>query len=136
MGYFNVFLSKKDYKSAKAIIQWALGILPGLKDANRNSILDKMGSVFYALLAMTQINTGDTEQARDSLCRAKDMAENFDNAPDYDADSVRFVTMGKRATSHDDIGTTAMEGIQKTIDSVENETLSKMWKEINAGEKE
>ena len=130
MGYVNVFFNKKDYLSAGAILQWGVDVLSGLKDAERPSFLDKIGSVFHVCIACTQIESGDTASAHRSLLLAKELAERFDAAPEYDSEAIRFVTLLKPTSAYDDLGETAMAGIQNTLDELGNDMLSAIWKEL------
>lgn len=130
MGYVNVFFNQKDYLSAEAILHWGAGVLSGLKDADHPSFLDKIGSVFYVCIAYAQIESGNTASARRSLLLAKELAEHFDAAPEYNSDAIRFVTLIKPASAYDDLGETAMEGTQNILRDLGNDALSTIWREI------
>ena len=127
MGYVNVFFNQKDYDSAREILHWGTGVLSGLQIADHPSFLDKMGSIFHVCIAYAQIESGDTAEAGRSLSLAKELAERFDAAPEYDSGAIRFVTLAKPASTYDDLGETAMEGIQNVLDDLGNDVLSAMW---------
>lgn len=135
MGYVNVFFNQKDYASAQAILLWGSSVLSGLRDREKPSFLDKMNGVFHACIAYTQIQSGDGDAARRSLLLAKELADRFDAMPDYDLESIRFVTLGKQKSAYDDLGATAMMGIQNALRSIGDDTLSAIWKEVNEDEK-
>lgn len=135
IGYVNVFCEQGDYSSSQDILLWGINVLSGLKDADKPNFLDKISSVFFVCLAYSQSKAGDSAAAYRSLHNARELAQRFDAAPDYEANAVRFVTHGEEASVHDDLGTTAADGIQKTIASFADETLSALWKEMTEHEK-
>lgn len=134
-GYVNVFCSQNDYSSAQAILLWGIDVLSGLKEADTPNFLDKMNSVFFVCLAYAQIKAGNSAAAERSLRSAKEIAEGFDAAPDYEVNAVKFVAHGEEASVHDDLGMTAADGIQKTIASFADRALSALWKEMTRYEK-
>lgn len=101
-----------------------------MKRPNRTNSLDKTSTELYAYLTVVQIEIGDISSARESLRRAKNLADRFDQAPDYDADSIRFVAAGRPATAFDDMGDTAEECILSLIEAYKSDTLMKLWKEV------
>ena len=135
IGYVNVFCERGGYSSSQDILLWGINVLSGLKDADRPNFLDKISSMFFVCLAYSQSKAGDNAAAYRSLHNAREIAQRFDAAPDYEANAVRFVTHGEGASVHDDLGTTAADGVQKTIASFADETLSALWKEMTEHEK-
>lgn len=135
MGYVNVFFFQKDYASAQAILLWGTDVLSGLKDRDNPCFLDKMNGVFGVCLAYTQLKSGDDDAARRSLRYAKELAERFDAAPNYDAGAVRFVAHAKPASAYDDLGATGRMSIQNTLSSIGDDALTALWKELTEHEK-
>lgn len=134
MGYINVFFDQKNYDCAREILLWSVGLLSGLKDGDRPDAFDKVHAAFFVFLGYTRIKSGDIDAARQDLSRAKKLAERFDDVPDYSMEAIRFVSLGKRACAYDDIGETAMSGIQNALDSLGDGDLSALWKEISGHE--
>ena len=135
-GYFNVYFKRGDFASAEGILQLGIGFFSGLRKEGTPNFLDKVGSVFLAVLAFAQIKTGRDDEARRSLERAKALALTFDAAPSYDESDIRFLTRIEGASAHDDIGATAMEAVQKAITETENEELAALWKSVKDQEEE
>lgn len=135
MGYINVFDKQKDYDSAQEILCWILDTFSGLKRKERPSFLDKVESVLYGCLAYAQLKTGNPGAARCSLIKGKELAEYFDAAPNYAADAVKFITCENFVSTHDDLGSTAAEGIKNIIHSFEDKQLAELWKEVDENEK-
>ena len=131
MGYINVFFQQEDYNSAQAILLWGDRVLSGLRNEDKSSFLDKINSVFHVCLAYTQVKTDDRCAARHSLCHAKELAKRFDAAPDYKAEAILFVDHIRPFSAHDNIGATAMMGIQNTLAAIGDDILSTMWREVN-----
>ena len=129
-GYVNVFYKRNDNDSATVILLWIIDVLSGLKVEGKPSFLDKMNSVFFVCLAYAQLKTGDENAARQSLLNGKELADYFDVSPDYCVNAVRFVTLEEPESAHDDLGTTAADGLRKTVHSFEDEGLSTLWKEV------
>ena len=74
----------------------------------------------------------DEEACLGYLRRAKEAAEIFDAAPSYEADRMRFYR-GRSATSHDDFGQTARDGILRTIGQQDEEArtmLTALWETL------
>ncbi|MBQ7875170.1 MAG: hypothetical protein IJ306_08465, partial [Oscillospiraceae bacterium] len=59
-------------------------------------------------------------------------AENFDANPDYSAKNIKFYYKEKPASSADDLGETAMEGIESIVNSGSDKCplVAEIWKEV------
>lgn len=131
LGYLNVFLEKKDYRSAKEILQWEIAMLSGLKDHDAASFFDKMNCVLLVCLAETELLSGDSVSARRALLRARELSRQFDTAPCYRLRTVRFTAPAEHASAYDDIGATAEEGILNILRAFDDDALHAMWKDVN-----
>lgn len=130
MGYLNVYSAKRDYNSGQEILDWGIKLISGLRKADTPNFLDKTSGVFHIALAYLQIMSGELEEAKNSLEKAKMIASCFDSAPNYDGCSIRFITQSDNVSAYDNLGTTAINGLDKAIKEIENESLSTLWKEI------
>ncbi len=130
MGFLNVYMNRGDFSSAEEILQWLTGMLSGLRRPETPSFLDKVNSPSFACMAFAQYKGGDPDAARASLETAKRIAEAFDAAPNYDGNAVRFVDYPEKMSAYDDLGATAMQGVEGVIHSFEDKTFSAMWKAI------
>ena len=129
-GYLNVFLSRKDYDSAQAILQLGIRLFYGLRKEDKPNFFDKVNSAFLAALAYAQFMSGDGEAARGSLQKAKETAAFFDAAPSYDESDIRFINRIEGASTHDDIGATAADAIENVVSGSENEAFAALWHSI------
>ncbi len=128
-GYINVYFKRKEERRALELLPWAIAVLSGLKEGEKSSFFDKTVCLLYACLAFAQLKTGSREEAARSLHSACALAVTFDRSPDYRVQSLRFVSGGLEAAAHDDIGGTALEGLEKAVAQFEDEALAGLWEE-------
>ena len=133
-GYANVFAKQRDFAAAEAILNWSVAVFSGLRKGDKPNFLDKVSSIFLAAAAQVQFESGREDAARDSLIRARDLAAFFDAAPSYDESDIRFISRIEGASAHDDLGATAMDGIQNVVDEYENEGFTALWNTIKEQE--
>lgn len=129
-GFMNVYFKRDDYASAASVLTLALDFFSGLKLEGKSNLFDKPCADFDVCLAYAQLKLGKPDDARSSLRAAKKLAEDFDRNPDYSADSLRFVSAAKRQTAYDGLGSTAMDAVMKTLNTLEDKALSGIWEEI------
>ena len=130
VGYVNLFLSRGDHASAKAILRWGIGLFSGLRKDGKANFLDKVNCVLLATLAGSQLMSGEEAAARASLEEAGRLAVFFDASPSYDESDIRFITRIEGASAHDDMGTTAMDGVSHAVSQFDNEKLTALWESI------
>lgn len=135
IGYVNVFLKRGDYASAQSILSWGIGLLQGLREADRPNYFDKVGAALLAALAGSQFLSGQKDEARDTLIEAKELAAFFDASPSYDESDIRFVSRIEGASAHDDLGATALDGVCLAVSQFENEAFTALWSSIFHQEK-
>ena len=134
-GYINVFFQKKDYASAKAVLNFGLALSNGLRRDGETNFTDKTSGMLYACLAYSELMDGNAVGAEKALIQAKLTAERFDANPNYSAAAIRFVSCDESASAYDDIGATAAEGVRNTVRSLESAELTKIWERVNNDEK-
>lgn len=130
IGYINVFGKTKDYLNALALVDWALAFYPGLRTPGKRGYMDKSEAILWAVRADILLSLDKKEEAIKSLHRAKATALRFDEAPNYDASSIRFVSCQAPVTAFDDLGDTAMIGIDNFIKSYEKNELLNLWRMV------
>ena len=132
-GYVNVFLDRGDHDSCQAILRWGIEVLDGLREADKPNYLDKIRAVMLAVLAGSQFLSKQSDEAHDTLIKAKELAAFFDAAPSYDESDVRFVGRIEGASAHDDMGATAAEAVDRAINEFEDEGFTALWRTVNEG---
>lgn len=130
MGYINVFCKNEDYTNALAIVDWALAFYPGLRDSEKQGYMDKSEALLWAVRGDILLSLCKNDETIQSFHRAKDIALRFDEAPNYDVSSTRFVFCQAPASAFDDIGDTAMVGIDNYIASQEKNELLNLWRMV------
>ena len=133
-GYMNVYANRGDFASCQAVLRFGLDCFSGLRKDGKPNFLDKVSCALLTCLAWSQCMTGQQTEAHDSLKKAKELGEFFDNAPSYDESDILFIGRIEGASVHDDIGTTAGDVIQNLINDFQNEELTALWKSIAAQE--
>ena len=129
-GYVNVYFNCGDLASLQAILDWGTRLLLGLREKDKPNFFDRICAAFLAALAGSQFLSGQGDEARDTLIRAKELAVSFDASPSYDESDIRFVTRIEGASAHDDLGATAMDGVRNAVSQFENEEFTALWKTL------
>ena len=130
-GYINVFFQKKDYASAKAVLNFGLALSNGLRRDGETNFTDKTSGMLWACFAYSELMDGNAVGAEKALLQAKLTAERFDANPNYSAAAIRFVSCDESASAYDDIGATAAEGVRNTVCSLESAELTKICEDGN-----
>lgn len=130
MGYVNVYLNRADHASCQAILGWGIKLLLGLREADKPNYFDRVSAALLAALAGVQFLSGESNQARDTLLKAKELAAFFDASPSYDESDIRFINRVEGASAHDDLGATAMDAVDHAVNQFENEEFSALWKSL------
>lgn len=130
MGYINVYCKTESYENALAITDWALAFYPALKDGEKQSYITKCEATLLGIRAYILLLLDRKNEAKESLLLAKKRAEDFDKAPSYDASAVRFVSCEKPATAYDDMGETALQGLNNRVAELDLPELSELWRAV------
>ena len=94
--------------------------------------MDKGEAVLWAIQAYLHLQLKETEKAIHCLTHAREVARQFDANPNYSSSGLRFVSDDIVASSVDDIGQTAMDGITKMVSDFENKDLSTLWEQVKS----
>ena len=129
-GYVNVYYNCGDHVSLQAILGWGTRLLLGLREADKPNYFDRICAVLLAALAGSQFLSGHSNEARDTLLKAKELAAFFDASPSYDESDIRFVSRIEGASAHDDLGVTAMDGVRNAVSQFDSNEFIALWKEV------
>ena len=133
LGYAMLFDVKNDNASGIDMMHWINPLLESLKKTDEPNFLDKMIAVYNACLAIFQFKSGNQKEAEASLKKAKALACNFDEAPNYEAERFKYVRGSQWSSAHDTLGETAMDAVEFVLHDKDPE-LQTLWKEICASE--
>ena len=131
IGYVNVYLNHGDHASAQAILHWGISLLQGLREGGKPNYFDRVSAVLLVALAGSQHLSGQGDEARDTLIKAKALAAFFDASPSYDESDIRFVGRIDGASAYDDLGATAMDGVRNAVSQFENEEFTALWSAVS-----
>ena len=130
-GYVNVFGARGDHASWQAILSWGIGVLTGLREADKPNYFDKVSAALLASLAGAQFLSGQGDEACDTLIKAKELAAFFDASPSYDESDIRFITRIEGASAHDDLGATAMDGVRNAVSQFDSDEFAALWSAVS-----
>ena len=131
LGYVNVYFKRKDYAAGRSLLRLSLDFFAGFKKEGKSNLMDKPCISLYVGLAFAELELGSAEEARGALRAAKELAVAFDRAPDYTADSLRYVSTTQRRIAFDDLGETAMASLQGAVQSMDSPALTRLWEEVD-----
>jgi len=131
MSYANLYEARKEYQKVIDISEWMLASIRALKYPNVNNLLMKLEGLYLAVCGEMYLYLNDVKKAKDYLLEAKQIAETFDSAPNFDAKNIKFLDMKKEVSLHDNLGKTAMDVIENYIKSqTEHKELLEVWEEM------
>ncbi len=130
LGYVNVFVKSKQLHDALEILTWYDRFLAGLRIPGKPSFLDKTAAVFLTVRSELLLQLEQAESAKDCLRQARLIAREFDAAPNYMGDAVRYVSGVGLAAAHDDMGATAMDGIANLVARFADPGFTTLWEEV------
>lgn len=97
---------------------------------NKPNILDKYDCFYLTARAYAELKTGKKKKAEESLRRARDIAAEYDNAPDRDMKNLRFISIDESLMMHDTLGKTCMDSIDIAISYFKAKDLSTIWQKM------
>lgn len=135
IGFVNAYTLKKEYLNAYEAIEWLIQNLKTYKKQESDvTYIDKLVAVFNVGAADLCIHLNQKDQALQHLLTAYQIAQRFDEHPDYGIKQLRFCESASTlAVAYDDLGETAIKAIKQMIKSSEQNqnSLEMMWKEID-----
>lgn len=129
-GFVNVYIKREEYQSIIDISEWMISILRGLKEENKNNFMEKLECLFLIIESDMFYRLHQEEKALEYMKIAKELAERFDDAPDYGVNQFRFIVCDDIASSHDNLGETAMLTIENYVKKDGSEEFIKLWEKV------
>ena len=77
---------------------------------------------------------GRDGEARATIKEAVELARFFDASPSYNESDIRFIDNIEGASTHDNMGATAMDVVNNVVDGLESEKLSAFLKAVAEGD--
>lgn len=116
-AYASYCCKLKRYAEARTAHIWLVDMLKSIKRApNTVAYVDKVIASCYAECAALSLMLGEQTSAKTYLRRAYDTAKNFDSAPTYKLDNIKFYVGDiENATAYDDLGESATAAVEKRL---------------------
>ena len=92
--------------------------------------MDKAETALWTIRAYLHLQFEEQADAIRCLEHAREVARQFGADPNYSGSRLRFVSDDTVASSFDDLGQTAMEGITKVISDFDSDELFTLWEKI------
>lgn len=130
-GYLNVFAAREDWQSSLDLLQWLFDTFAVFKRPDTPSFLDKAEAVLWANYGELSLLLGDQTAARNALTKAQALARAFDQAPNYQANAVRFSDLDRQYVGYDNLGTSALEAVEHQIVEIDDPVLTTLWEAVS-----
>ena len=134
LGYVLVLANRREYGTARKLLSGFIDYLRRFKEGEKADFADKVMASMYTVMAHIYILEGKPEEAEKCLCAVLATVRQFDAAPDYGIQTLRYPVFYKDVILNDGLGATAADSIRTTLNLLGNKQLSRMWKEVTRNE--
>lgn len=134
LGFVNCYASKEEYDTAIDCLLYMKSMVQGLKKTNQTSYMDKLTAILLTTVAQLYSTKGNIKLSHDYLNKARESALFFDADPEFNCSNIKFYE-GKQQPIYDDLGESAMAGIDNTLQK-QADTYGELlayWNELNGG---
>lgn len=133
-GYALVLTNRKEYETAKKLLSGVIDYLRQFKEGEKADFADKIMASMYTVMAHIYTLEEKPEEAKKCLCAVLATVQQFDAAPDYGIQTLRYPVFHKDVILNDGLGATAADSIKTILNLLGNKKLSSMWKEVTRNE--
>ena len=133
-GYALVLSHRGEYEAAEKMLTGFIGFLRQYKEGEKADFTDKITASMLMILAHVYTLEGKPGEAKQCLREVHAFVRQFDADPDYGIQTFRYPAFHQDAVFSDGLGASAAEGIETILNLLDNQKLSRIWKEMNAGE--
>ncbi|MBO5986218.1 MAG: helix-turn-helix transcriptional regulator [Lachnospiraceae bacterium] len=133
LGYVKLYVGRRDFASANDFLDWIETLIKGLQREKESSNLgypDAAGGSLQACRAYVFFSDGKVESAVKCLKNALAITSTFDENPNYDVSTYRFMEMNGKIGFFNVFGTTAKESLSQMIEKIQDPGFTKLWKDI------
>ena len=133
LGYVKLYVGRRDFASANDFLDWIETLIKGLQREKESSNLDYPGAAggsLQACRAYVFFSDGKVESAVKCLKNALAITSTFDENPNYDVSTYRFMEMNGKIGFFNVFGTTAKESLSQMIEKIQDPGFTKLWKDI------
>lgn len=130
-GLICLYRNVGDMEKVKEVSEWILNYIGSLRDTENVCYADKISSVYLVCLSYAVYRLKGEEEGRSYLMKAKETAERFDAAPDYNFPTRLFSNV-ESGSSYDILGRTASESVETVLDFIKDKKFTALWNKVNA----
>ena len=130
VGYALVLSARKDYAAARRMLLGVMAYLGPLQEGEKTDFADKIMASMHTVMAHIHMMEGKPEEATDCLNNVLAIVRQFDAAPDYGIQTLRYPAFPNDVILNDGLGATAAEGVETILKLLGDQELSRLWKEL------
>ena len=124
------YKNRGDLTHLKILARWGIEYLNSLRKTDDPCFLDKQISAFIMTESYAYLKSGDPDKAMELLKEAKDLADRYDQAPNYSVDIIKLFD-NEGGSLVDILGKTAEEALEKMISIIGDKKFTSMWRNLN-----
>ena len=134
IGKAYAFTAGGNPDAAEDLLLWGIRTLEGLKQREITGHVDQSCGYLCVLLAYVYLKKRKVSEADAAARRALELAKLFDDSPNYDSRSYRFIDGAENASLHYIMGRTASESMAFFVRLIGEKQLTDLWKRITENE--
>ena len=134
IGYALVLSARREYASAKRMLSGLIAYLEPFKEGEKADFADKIMASMYTVMAHIHTLEGKPAEAAKCLYVVLAAVRKFDAKPDYGIKTLRYPAHRNDVILQDGLGATAADSIERILDLLGNQELSRTWKELASDE--
>ena len=125
------YKNRGDLTHLKILARWGVDYLCSIRKNDDPCFLDKQIAAFTAAESYAYLKSGDPDKAMDLLKEAKEVADRYDQAPNYSVDIIKLFDNDRDGNLVDILGKTAAESMEKLISIIGDRKFTSMWRKLN-----
>ncbi len=133
-GYVLVLSARGDYAGAKRMLSGLIAYLGPLKEGEKADFADKIMASLYTVMAHIHSLEGEPAEAAECMRGVLAAVRQFDAAPDYGIQTLRYPAHRSDVILNDGLGAMAADSVETLLKLLENQELSRIWKELTNDE--
>ena len=108
-----------------------IAYLESFKEGEKADFADKIMASMYTVMAHIHTLEGKTAEAAECMRGVLEAVRQFDAAPDYGIQTLRYPMYYNDVVMNDGLGATAADSIDSILGLLGNQELTRIWKELN-----
>ena len=125
------YKNRGDLTRLKILARWGVDYLCSIRKNDDPCFLDKQIAAFIAAESFAYLKSGDPDKAMKLLKEAKEVADRYDQTPNYSIDIIKLFDNSREGILVDILGKTAAESMEKLIGIIGDRKFTSMWRNLN-----